>query len=120
MIPASRGDQLGEGNRKSCPLAYGRWAGSIFEHGALGLEPTPFPLFAAQGKGLSIRGYTLREVLSHPQLKAKAVPYVFHHVQAGNWSAPITLIFKVKGQYGNVILLPLTTRLTRKAGQLFE
>ncbi len=40
--------------------------GTIFEYGALAPEPTPFPLFAALSKGLSIRGYTLREVLLTP------------------------------------------------------
>jgi NADPH:quinone reductase-like Zn-dependent oxidoreductase len=67
--------------------------GTIFEYGALALEPTPFPLFAALGKGLSVRGYTLREVLSVPQLKAKAVQYVFDHVQAGNFKPRIDRVF---------------------------
>src|SRR5258708_24367528 len=48
--------------------AYG---GTIFEYGALAPEPTPFPLFTALRKGLSVRGYTLREILSVPNLKAK-------------------------------------------------
>jgi NADPH:quinone reductase-like Zn-dependent oxidoreductase len=33
----------------------------IFQYGALSLAPTPFPLFEAIGKGLSVRGYTLFE-----------------------------------------------------------
>jgi NADPH:quinone reductase-like Zn-dependent oxidoreductase len=37
--------------------------GTIYEYGALAPEPTPLPLFTALAKGLSIRGYTLREVL---------------------------------------------------------
>src|SRR5271155_1050542 len=67
--------------------------GTIFEYGALAPEPTPFPLFAALGKGLAIRGYTLREVLSAPQLKAKAVQYVFDHVQAGDFKPRIDKVF---------------------------
>lgn len=35
--------------------------GIIIEYGALSPEPTPFPLFAVLGKGLTIRGYTLFE-----------------------------------------------------------
>ena len=33
--------------------------GIIFEYGALAPHPTPFPLFPALGKRLTIRGYTL-------------------------------------------------------------
>jgi NADPH:quinone reductase-like Zn-dependent oxidoreductase len=67
--------------------------GTIFEYGALAPEPTPFPLFAALGKGLSIRGYTLREIFSSPKLKAQAVQYVFDHVQAGDFKPRIDRVF---------------------------
>lgn len=36
--------------------------GIIFQYGALSPEPTPFPLFTALSKGLTIRGYTLMEL----------------------------------------------------------
>jgi NADPH:quinone reductase-like Zn-dependent oxidoreductase len=67
--------------------------GTIFEYGALAAEPTPFPLFAALGKGLSVRGYTLREVLSVPQLKAKAEKYIFDHIEAGDFKPRIDRVF---------------------------
>ena len=67
--------------------------GTIFEYGALASGPTPFPLFAALSKGLSIRGYTLREVLSVPKLRAKAEQYVFDHVQAGSFKPRIDRVF---------------------------
>jgi NADPH:quinone reductase-like Zn-dependent oxidoreductase len=67
--------------------------GTIFEYGALAPEPTPFPLFTALSKGLSIRGYTLREVLSVPKLKAKAEQYVFDHVKAGDFKPRIDRVF---------------------------
>ena len=70
--------------------AYG---GTIFEYGALAPEPTPFPLFAALGKGLSIRGYTLREVFSAPKLKAEAEQYVFDRVKAGDFKPRIDRVF---------------------------
>lgn len=34
----------------------------IFQYGALSTAPTPFPLFQAIGKGLSVRGCTLFEI----------------------------------------------------------
>jgi NADPH:quinone reductase-like Zn-dependent oxidoreductase len=61
--------------------------------GALAPEPTPFPLFTALRKGLSIRGYTLREILSVPKLKAKAEQYVFDHVKAGDFKPRIDRVF---------------------------
>ncbi len=67
--------------------------GTIFEYGALAPEPTPFPLFTALSKGLSIRGYTLREILSVPKPKAKAVQYVFDHVKAGDFKPRIDRVF---------------------------
>ena len=67
--------------------------GTIFEYGALAPEPTPFPLFTALSKGLSIRGYTLREVLWAPKLKAKAERYVFDHVKAGDFKPRIDRVF---------------------------
>ncbi len=39
----------------------------IIEYGALRSEPTPFPLFPAFGKALTIRGYTLMEITTHPE-----------------------------------------------------
>jgi NADPH:quinone reductase-like Zn-dependent oxidoreductase len=67
--------------------------GTIFEYGALAPEPTPFPLFTALSKGLSVRGYTLREVLSDPKLRSKAEQYVFDHVKAGSFKPRIDRVF---------------------------
>jgi NADPH:quinone reductase-like Zn-dependent oxidoreductase len=67
--------------------------GTIYEYGALAMEPTPFPLFTALNKGLAIRGYTLRELFYVPDLKAKAEKYVFDHVQAGNFKPLIDCVF---------------------------
>jgi NADPH:quinone reductase-like Zn-dependent oxidoreductase len=67
--------------------------GTIFEYGALAMEPTPFPLFTALSKGLAIQGYTLREVFFAPELKAKAEKYVFDHVQSGDFKPLIDRVF---------------------------
>ena len=44
-------------------------------------------------EGLSIRGYTLREILYVPQLRAKAEQYVFDHVEAGSFKPRIDRVF---------------------------
>jgi NADPH:quinone reductase-like Zn-dependent oxidoreductase len=67
--------------------------GTIFEYGALAPEATPFPLFVALSKGLSVRGYTLREVLSDGNLRNKAEKYVFDHVKAGRFKPRIDRVF---------------------------
>jgi NADPH:quinone reductase-like Zn-dependent oxidoreductase len=67
--------------------------GTIFVYGALAPEPTPFPLFAALGKGLSIRGYTLREVFAIPKLRAKAEKYIFDQINAGNFKPRVDRVF---------------------------
>jgi NADPH:quinone reductase-like Zn-dependent oxidoreductase len=67
--------------------------GTLFEYGALAPEPTPFPLFTALSKGLSVRGYTLREVLSDPKLRPKAQQFVFDHLEAGDFKPRIDRVF---------------------------
>ena len=69
--------------------------GTIFEYGALAPEPTPFPLFTALSKGLSVRGYTLREIFADPKLMAKAEKYVFDRVAAGDFKPRIDRVFRL-------------------------
>ncbi|HWZ50818.1 MAG TPA: zinc-dependent alcohol dehydrogenase family protein [Granulicella sp.] len=67
--------------------------GIILEYGALATDPTPFPLFAALGKGLTIRGYTLFEIVSQPELYSRAKQYVFDHLQSGAFKPRIDKTF---------------------------
>ncbi|MGH1347762.1 MAG: zinc-dependent alcohol dehydrogenase family protein [Nannocystales bacterium] len=57
--------------------------GTIFEYGALSTEPTPYPLFAALGKGLSIRGYTLFEISGNPERLARGKSFVYEGLASG-------------------------------------
>jgi len=67
--------------------------GTIFEYGALAPEPTPFPLFTALHKGLSIRGYTVREVLSDPKLREAAEKFVFDRLADGRYKPVVDRVF---------------------------
>ena len=49
----------------------------IFQYGALSLAPTPFPLFEALGKGLTVRGYTLFEIVSNPEMMARGKKIIY-------------------------------------------
>ena len=67
--------------------------GIIFEYGWLSLQPTPFPLFAALGKVLSIRGYLLMEITGNPALLAAAKKYVYDRLADGRFSPKIAKTF---------------------------
>jgi NADPH:quinone reductase-like Zn-dependent oxidoreductase len=67
--------------------------GVIFEYGALSLAPTPFPLFAAVGKGLSVRGYRMGEVAGNAKLRQVAVKYVFDRLADGRFVPKIAKTF---------------------------
>jgi NADPH:quinone reductase-like Zn-dependent oxidoreductase len=67
--------------------------GIIIEYGALAPEPTPFPLFSAVRKALTIRGYTLMEITTHPDTQATARKYVFDHIAAGHFKPRIDKVF---------------------------
>ncbi|MHB8978569.1 MAG: zinc-dependent alcohol dehydrogenase family protein [Trichloromonadaceae bacterium] len=57
--------------------------GTIFEYGALATQPTPFPLFAALGKGLTLRGYTLFEIVRDPGKLARGKQYIYDGLKSG-------------------------------------
>jgi NADPH:quinone reductase-like Zn-dependent oxidoreductase len=67
--------------------------GTIFEYGALAMEPTPYPLFTALTKRLLIQGYTLRDILAHPESAQQARKYVFDNIVAGNFKPRIDKTF---------------------------
>ncbi len=67
--------------------------GTIFEYGALAMEPTPYPLFTALNKRLIIQGYTLRDILADPVKSQNARKYVFDKIVAGNFKPRIDKTF---------------------------
>lgn len=67
----------------------------IIEYGALDEAPTPYPLFPALAKGLTIRGYTLFEVTrgaDRGPLK-DAVSYIYKALEAGDFKPVIDRTF---------------------------
>jgi NADPH:quinone reductase-like Zn-dependent oxidoreductase len=69
--------------------------GTIFEYGWLSFQPTPFPL-AALGKGISVRGYSLREVRSDPSTLNTAMKYVYDRLQNGRFVPKIAKTFPLE------------------------
>ncbi|MDH3504106.1 MAG: zinc-dependent alcohol dehydrogenase family protein [Nitrospirota bacterium] len=58
--------------------------GIIFEYGALAPHPTPFPLFPALSKGLTIRGYTLFEIVKNPEMLKRGKGYIYQGLESGS------------------------------------
>ncbi len=58
--------------------------GIIFEYGALAPHPTPFPLFPALAKGLTIRGYTLFEIVKNPESLKHGKDYIYQGLESGS------------------------------------
>ncbi|WP_415075701.1 zinc-binding dehydrogenase [Legionella sp.] len=67
--------------------------GLIYIYGNLSGEPTPFPLPQARAKGISIRGYTLFEIVSTPNLRTKAERYIYEHIENGAFKPKIARSF---------------------------
>jgi len=55
----------------------------IFEYGALSLKPARFPLFEAIGKGLTVRGYTLFEIVKDPRKLESGKRFIFNGLESG-------------------------------------
>ena len=69
--------------------------GTIFEYGSLSMEPTPFPFLTALPKGLSLRGYSIFEVVSVPERRTKAEKYVIEHLEKGDFKPRIAKKFRL-------------------------
>jgi NADPH:quinone reductase-like Zn-dependent oxidoreductase len=70
--------------------------GIIVEYGRLSGQPTPFPVMPVIGKGLSLRGYTLSEVLRNPQTAAAAKQYIYDRVADGRFIPRIATTFPLE------------------------
>ena len=56
---------------------------TIFEYGALSPAPASYPLFAALAKGLTVRGYTLFEIVRNPESLARGKQFVYSGLESG-------------------------------------
>lgn len=57
--------------------------GMLFEYGGLSPEPTPFPLGAALGKSLTMRGHLVHEIVRDPIRLAAAKDYIRRGMVSG-------------------------------------
>ena len=69
------------------------YLGTIYEYGALSPEPTPFPLFTCLRMGLTVRAYTVRELLHDPEALAAGKKYVYERLADGRFRPKIAETF---------------------------
>ncbi|GJL64964.1 MAG: NADPH:quinone reductase [Nitrospirales bacterium] len=67
--------------------------GIIFEYGALSSDQTPFPLLSALSKGLTIRGYTLFEIVSNPERLERGKQHIYQGLESGKLKPIIARTF---------------------------
>jgi NADPH:quinone reductase-like Zn-dependent oxidoreductase len=66
---------------------------TIFQYGWLSGSDTPYPLMQSITKALTIRGYWLLEIVSHPERLARAKRYVFDKLQKKQFKPTISKTF---------------------------
>jgi NADPH:quinone reductase len=71
------GPLLGELAETAAPGA------TIFEYGALSPAPTTFPLFSALAKGLTLRGYTMFEIVKSPERLGRGKQFIYDGLESG-------------------------------------
>jgi NADPH:quinone reductase-like Zn-dependent oxidoreductase len=69
---------------------------TIFVYGALSPEPTPFPLFPALAKNLTLRGYTLFSVTKRPDALEKGKTFVVDGLASGAFKPVIAKTFSLE------------------------
>jgi NADPH:quinone reductase len=69
--------------------------GILFQYGSLSSEQTPFPKISASKLGLTMRGYTIFEILSDPERRKKAVDFILNLLSTGALKPLIAKTFKL-------------------------
>jgi NADPH:quinone reductase-like Zn-dependent oxidoreductase len=69
------------------------YGGILIEYGGLSGAPTPFPMMTAMTNGLSVHGYTVRQVTRDAATAAAAKKYVFDRLADGRFVPKIAKTF---------------------------
>ncbi|KEZ78091.1 zinc-dependent alcohol dehydrogenase family protein [Salinisphaera hydrothermalis] len=67
--------------------------GTMFLYGALAPDETPFPLFTALAKALTLRGYTVLEIFADEQAFARGKQFVFDGIASGDLVPTVDRVF---------------------------
>lgn len=66
---------------------------TVFLYGALSSEATPFPLLPALAKGLTLRGYTLFEIIADAERFARGKTFILEGLQSGDFKPTVAETF---------------------------
>ncbi len=72
------------------------YQGRIFVYGRLDAETTPFPVGLGLAKGLTMRGYSLFEVVNFPPVFERAKRHVFDGLERGDYHPVIDSTFSLE------------------------
>lgn len=70
--------------------------GTLFIYGRLDPNPTPFPVNLGLAKGLTLRGYSLFEVVNFPEVFARAQRHVYERLERGDYQPVIDSTFPLE------------------------
>jgi len=69
---------------------------TIYEYGALSPSPTPFPLFEVLSKGLTVKGYTLFEIVADPEMLIRGKQFIYVGLESGALKPVIARTFPLE------------------------
>ena len=69
------------------------YQGTIFVYGRLDPDPTPFPVNFGLAKGLTMKGYSLFEVINFPDIFEAGKKYVFNGLECGDFNPVVDRTF---------------------------
>jgi NADPH:quinone reductase-like Zn-dependent oxidoreductase len=69
---------------------------TVFEYGALSMAPTPYPLLEAIGKGLTIRGYTLFEIVKDAAAMARGKQFIYDGLASASLKPVVARTFPLE------------------------
>lgn len=70
--------------------------GIIVEYGVMSGEPAPLPIAHLIGKGLTIRGFTMNDILSSSEATVTAKQYILDRLADGQFSPRVTKVFPLE------------------------
>jgi NADPH:quinone reductase-like Zn-dependent oxidoreductase len=72
------------------------YQGKIFIYGRLDATPTDFPVGLGLSKGLTMRGYSLFEVVNFPAVYKRAIKHVYDRLEDGSYQPVIDSVFALE------------------------
>lgn len=73
-----------------------RYQGKLFVYGRLDPEPTPFSVNMGLAKGLTVRGYSIFEIVNFPERFARAKEHILAGVTRGDYRPVVDCVFPLE------------------------